>query len=415
MHTNNLNIIVFEHETIRIDRINHRGQKLEADCYKSLCAYYGDKGVPYFNLINNGIKFCEYVGVLQVGKYQIEILPKADKASGDRDELKWQKVLIAMLKESGRFPIVAPSSSNLKLKRHSILDLYFQLFVKEVKSIIHGGFVKKYCKVEQNLNSLKGRMLFDQHLRKNLVHAERFYTVSTSYSQNNIYNQILFKALRLITSISTTGVGDDARQLQLFFLDIKDIKISEETFNRLKFDRKTERYQPAIAIARLLLLNFHPDLSNGRNHVLALMFNMNFLWERYILSKLKKVALGFPNLTISGQDTKEFWNGRKIRPDIVVRSKHTTVIIDTKWKAIREVEPSIQDLRQMYAYNHHFNSNRSILLYPQDYDLLEMRESYSLPNLHLNHPEKNHSCEVVFVSVMDNERYFEDMLNEVNK
>ena len=410
MKTNSYNLVVFEHEAIRVDRLNQRGQILEDDCFKSLCSYYGEKGVPYFNIINNGIKFREYVGVLQVGRYQIEILPKADKGSGHGDELRWQKLLIAMLKESGRFPIVAPSTSNLKLKRNSILDLYFQLFIKEVKSIIHSGLVKKYCKVEQNVNALKGRMLFDRQLRKNLVHAERFYTVSTTYNQNNIYNQILFNALKLITSININEIGEDARRLQLFFLDFKDVKISEDTFDRLKFDRKTERYQPAIAIAKLLLLNFHPDLSNGRNHVLALMFDMNFLWERYILNRLKKVAREFPGLTISGQETKEFWNGRKIRPDIVVCSKCTTVIIDTKWKAIREVEPSIQDLRQMYVYNHHFNSNRSILLYPQVYDLLEMRESFSLPNLHLHDSEKDHSCEVVFVSIIDNELYFKDLL-----
>ena len=43
--------------------------------------FYHKSIIKYFNLIRNGIKFCNYVGVLQVGNLQIEILHKIDKSN----------------------------------------------------------------------------------------------------------------------------------------------------------------------------------------------------------------------------------------------------------------------------------------------------------------------------------------------
>ena len=109
-------ITVFEHQIIKlnqtIDGVLFNDAKL-----KALQSFYGDKGVPYFSLIHNGVRFNEHVGVIQVGETLIEVLPKADKHSiskGEKD--KWREVLIGMIRAVGLFEIHAPSSSQLKLK-----------------------------------------------------------------------------------------------------------------------------------------------------------------------------------------------------------------------------------------------------------------------------------------------------------
>lgn len=107
---------VFEYDTLR----------LTPPQYQAFQTYYGDKGVPYFNLINNGVRFCQFVGVLQIGNMTIEVLPKADKGN---DKGKWKSLLIGMLREVGVFNVHAPSSSDLKLQNNSILDLYLELFI----------------------------------------------------------------------------------------------------------------------------------------------------------------------------------------------------------------------------------------------------------------------------------------------
>ena len=53
--------------------------------------------------------------------------------------------------------------------------------------------------------------------------------------------------------------------------------------------------------------------------MLALLFDMNSLWEEYVLIKLKEVTRDL-DVEVFGQNSKRFWNGITIRPDIVVKN-----------------------------------------------------------------------------------------------
>jgi len=396
---------VFEHEWLRIDRKNYSGQLLSPDCYKALCNYFGEKGSDYFSLIHNGVKFRHYVGVLQIGRYSIEILPKADrKLSGD-DHGHWQKVLLYMLQNSGVFPVKAPTTSNLSLQKNSILDLYIRLFLNGVQQILQRGLIKKYRKTEGNLSSLKGRLMFHKQLQVNLIHKERFYTSYSVYDCENKINQILYKTLGLIARLYSGRLSNEAKILQLSFPDLEDLQVTENTFNHIKIDRKNEYYAESLAIAKLLLLNYHPDVSKGRNHVLALMFNMNYLWQQYVLHQLKKASQAMGDVFITGQDRESFWMGRDIKPDIVIRFANKSVVIDTKWKILeKDVEPSIEDIRQMYAYNHHFKCNQSLLLYPEVFGRSSFTSDFNLPNFHVSGLGESHSCGILFANVVNAEK-----------
>jgi 5-methylcytosine-specific restriction enzyme subunit McrC len=47
--------------------------------------------------------------------------------------------------------------------------------------------------------------------------------------------------------------------------------IIPQTFERLAFGRNTERSRRAIQLARLIILNYSPDLHGGREHVIAIL------------------------------------------------------------------------------------------------------------------------------------------------
>ncbi len=81
-----------------------------------------------------------------------------------------------------------------------------------------------------------------------------------------------------------------------------DIKVSDSLFSKIKFNRKNLAYKNAIAIAKMILLQYHPDIINGRNDVLALMFDMNKLWEKFVLVSLKD-----KDITVKGQNKKCFF------------------------------------------------------------------------------------------------------------
>ncbi len=365
-------IRVYEHRALRTDKPDDAGQKLTQPQLKLLQAYHGEKGTPFFTLINSGVKFCEYVGVLQVGSLTIEVLPKTD-ALNDKDT--WQRFLISMLRTTGMLEIEQTGFASLKLKNNSILDLYFTLFLKEVKYLLQTGLVKKYNSTEGNSFALKGNIVFGRHIQQNLVHAERFYVRSAVYSHDNIYNRLLVKTTKLIALIAKPSISAAAKSILFDLPECVEMVVSESTFTRLVFDRKTDAYKDAIGIARLLLLNFHPDIRRGENNVIALMFDMNVLWERYVYRTLKRKL----NETNPGEyEVREqlpsgFWKPtggsiRTIRPDIVIyrnpEKGQAHIVLDTKWKRLNNGKPDDGDLKQMLVYNLYKNSMRSALVYP---------------------------------------------------
>ncbi|PKV75288.1 McrC family protein [Pontibacter ramchanderi] len=359
---------VFEHSSLWA----HKGEpkkRLTDKQLQSLQAFHGEEGVPYYTLIHRGVRFTEYVGVLQVGGLTIEVLPKADK----NDSItKWHGMLIGMLKAVGLFNIQAPTTSDLSLRSNSILDLYFALYLQEVEYLLHRGLVKKYRKTESNATALKGSIQFAQHIQKNLVHQERFYVRHTTYDVQHQLHQILYKTLLLLKQINTnTALHSKIGSLLLNFPEQQDLKVSEATFEKITLNRKTESYSKALEIARMLLLNYHPDVSKGQNHVLALMFDMNMLWERFVYVSLRK---GFrkANLsyTLHDQVHKYFWkpthgSRSKIKPDIVInKDKTDCVVLDTKWKNLNGYNPSPDDLRQLYVYHQYYHAKKVALVYP---------------------------------------------------
>ncbi len=399
---NNKTIQVFEHQQLFIDNQCFTKQHWEA-----LGWYISKHNSDFFTLLPKGVKFNQYVGVIQVGNLTIEILPKIGKVSRENDKSLWQKVLIDMLRECHWMQVYAHEKASLRFKPNSILEAYFEIFINECEKLIRQGLVKKYRAIIHNSTTLKGKLLFSHQVQQNSIHKERFYTSHQIFDRENIFNQILLKALKLIPELSQSPyLKDKVSNLLLSFPELSDISVNTSTFEKLVFDRKTARYKEAIEIAAMLLLNYRPDIISGNNHVLAILFDMNDLWEEYVFRQLSRYKS--ENFLIRSQNSKTFWKpdnsrySKKIRPDIVIHNKETgeNVILDTKWKILENNIPDDSDLKQMFIYNEYWNGKQALLIYPnQSYTdepvyvggEFAKREDVTL----------NHSCGILKVPILD--------------
>jgi 5-methylcytosine-specific restriction enzyme subunit McrC len=378
---------VFEHEVIRYTGFRQR-VGFEKSHFLTLCDFHDSKSeFKFYSIVRDGIKFNQHVGVIKVGNITIEILPKTDQSNS---KAVWQEVLIRMLKEAGELNVQSLSQANLRLRSNHILDLYFELFIQEAEYLLRTGLVKRYRKHEENANALRGSLNFAKHIRSNLTHKERFYVNRQIYDVNECLNRIIRKAIDLLPSICFSNhLLVRVKRLQLNFPEVDEISISDKEFSNIKWDRKNDRYKTCIRIAELILLNYHPDISSGYNDVLAILFDMNTLWEKFILRRLKNSAP--KEMLISAQDSKFFWGPRKIRPDIFVTLNDRKVILDTKWKILRDSHPSDDDLKQMFTYNRYYDCNKAIMVYPS----IGQR-----PTSGIYHHD-NSSCRLEFINVLD--------------
>ncbi len=361
--------------------------------HKAFESYFRENdGCPFFVLIPQGIKFTSYVGVIHIGKLTIEVLPKTGK-SGSTEV--WHQVLLEMLKTCSLLTAKDVGNAPLRLRSNSILDLYFELFLNELDYLFRRGLMKQYRKKEGQQKALRGALVFGQHISKNIVHKERFYTRHTTYDRDHLIHQILYEALCLTESLANkVELGDLIGRLMLDFPPVQRLKVNPKTFERLSRNRKTEPYQKALEIAKLLLLNFRPDIRTGQNDMIALMFDMNRLWEEYVYRKLLRDSP--PGWKVKSQRSKLFWENKTIKPDLVLEKDGETYIIDTKWKIPSNRRPDDNDLKQIFAYNHHWNAKYSMLLYPKSSDEQDVSGKYHMP---LN--EQEHHCKLGFVDVLD--------------
>jgi len=351
-------ITVFEHSVLRIDTNDFSLLHLET------LQKFHSKNDTFFSLVHNGIRFKQFVGVLQVGNLTIEILPKMDDNVGNKD---WRSLLISMLKYVWSLKIHSPTESNLSLHHSSILDLYIELFCREIEILVHKGLIKQYRLQESNQKALKGAFVFSKHITKNIVHKELFYVRSSVYDQNHILHQILFKALIVLKRLKVNqSLHSMISKILQFFPEQKDINVSEMTFDRIAYNRKTEPYRKAISIAKLILLQFHPDVQNGKYDVLALLFDMNKLWEAYLTKYLQRKQSEY---TVVAQKNFPFTSeGRNIKPDILLQHKcdKSYTVLDAKWKKFTIANNvAIADLYQIYAYGKYFSATKAALVYPK--------------------------------------------------
>ena len=357
-------IQVFEHQSLKI------GDLFKQEHFEQLAAFSEKKSTKYFSLIHNGVKFSHYVGALQVGDLTLEILPKADNHSKP-DKTLWQGVLLDMLRECQLLKIESLTAANLRLRNNAFLNLYFELFVNEVEKLLQEGLIKAYKRTEGNLKVLKGRLVVPKHLRQNQFHKEQFYTNHEQYDFNHLLNQIIFKALGILGKIVVEPkLAFRIQKLKAHFPKLDNIEILESDFQKVQFHRQTIRYQNAIEIARLLILHYSPDIRGGSNHLIAILFDMNLLFEEFVYRQLKKCQN--EDLLVKRQQQKTFWNRRQLRPDILLNQKGKTIIIDTKWKILKKVSPGMEDLRQAYVYNQFFKAEKCVLVYPKVFDLEDL-------------------------------------------
>lgn len=353
-------IQVFEHNFLPV------GGKFEQRHFVALSKLNALHQYQYFDLKHNGVVFKQFVGVIHVDGLTIEILPKID--NNGEDVNLWQGVLVEMLRVTRKLKVQKVGDADVRKQQIHLLDIYFEWFLTEVQLLLHQGLIKQYYKETGNVKALKGKLEFASHINKNLVHKERFYTTHQVYDKDHLVHQVLFKALDIVEKC-TKGhyLYSKCKTVQLDFPEVTSISVTEATFAKLPKNRKTAPYETALAIARLIILNYAPNISSGNERMLALLFDMNSLWEEYVLVRLKQVQDEY-GVRISGQQSKGFWNGINIRPDIVIEKGEggakETFIIDTKWKNINGSKPSTDDLRQIYVYNEYWQSDKAMLLYP---------------------------------------------------
>lgn len=323
------------------------------------------------------IRLKNYVGIISLKSgTTIEILPKSTYGiASDACEFA-RRLVVEMLYASGNISYKSFQRTKLEaLGKTNLYEVFIRFFIDELTDLYKKGLKAGYIPFDDNANYLKGKLLFNEHIKRNIAHREKFYVGYETFSFDRVENRLIKSTLLYLKNKSHEKQNRrDIRRMLLILDEITPSQNYNIDFMRCDRGRTGKEYADVLSLCKVFLTQRSFTMYSGNNDATALLFPMNILFEKYI-DKQMAVEVAQLGWGFSDQDTgKHLFHHKKfpLRPDIVLRSKTNdrVVIIDTKWKRLYN-DPkenygiSQADMYQMYVYHTRYENVKTvILLYP---------------------------------------------------
>ena len=363
-----------------------------------------------------------YVGLIQMQTgYQIQVLPKIDFGDGSDEKstnVETKRVFLQMLRSMKDFPSKVFNDANLKMDRMNLYEIFINMYLQEVRTLVKHGIKSTYLSHEDNLNFFKGKLLVNEHIKKNSTHRERFYVRFDEYQVNRAENRLVKATLLKLQGITGSAENQkEIRQLLTAFEMVTPSANYQKDFSKVTIDRNTKDYDMLMRWSKVFLLNKSFTTFSGGTSARALLFPMERVFESYVAKQLKHTVAEL-NWELSAQD-KGFYlfdSPRQfaLRPDIVItRDDGTKIILDTKWKSLMDSPRknygiSQADMYQMYAYSKKYKTPEIWLLYPLNNEIRGHSDIFFDSDDGVN-------VKVFFVDVANIEESLEELKNRLIK
>lgn len=339
------------------------------------------KQMPWVRRSRRGVQVTSYVGVVAApGGTLIEILPKVGRArAAGTGEAR--ALLLKMLRCQPHISRLRFNSAQLAADRMPMLEVFIGEFLRAVVAVTRGGLRSTYQLREDDLPTLRGKLLVSQQLRRNLTRADRFHTAHDEFSADRPENRLIHAALRKVLGVSHDADHQRlARELVFAFTDVPVSQDPEKDFPRVQLDRNMRSYRDALDWAGMVLRDFTPTSAIGDQQAPSLLFPMEKLFEAYVAHHLQKQLPGPFRLHAQAKRhhlvRHEGAHWFQLRPDLVVSRQGTDVLVmDTKWKLLdsteeggpRRYDLSQGDFYQLHAYGRSYLGGQGavVLIYPR--------------------------------------------------
>ncbi|MFE1018069.1 MULTISPECIES: McrC family protein [Paenibacillus] len=322
-----------------------------------------------------------YVGFISTPKLQLQVLPKIfhdSSAHGTPDqEVEFSAQLLMRLLHYTGFLSVRelPSPQLMQRLDYDILELFIHLFLEQFLKLYERHVHRSYEDKEENLQFIKGKVLFQPSLRQNYGLRHAHIVAYQEFTEDTLLNQI-FKSVMLIIGQKTKSADNKKKLAQalMYLEDVSRIKLSSQVFNRVKFNRMNEVYRPAFNLAKLFYSNALPGLYGGDDQVFTFLVPLNRMFETFVYRLLDNglskqlIDIHYQKQAYLDQENKQFL----VKPDYLLSSaanrNEILLVGDAKYKNPiynNQVKPAEADLYQMLVYSMKFNSNELVLFYPK--------------------------------------------------
>ena len=326
----------------------------------------------------------QYVGYIEtpcgVG---IEVLPKSTQPehTGTNAHIATARLmLINMLEKVMGVTFKSTALAELNTRNKPIHEWIFTQFLAALKTIVLKGVRNDYERIEEESRFVRGQLDVRKQIANQLTgKAALFHIKHDVYTPNRLENRLLASALRMILRVSKHVDNIQlAHELNLYFADIPAEPNPLKVWHQWQKSRLLLHYEPIKPWCALILFGQNPEFMQGSDQGIALLFDMNKLFEAYVPQCLKthhKVKEQAQNkYLLRDESNKGFF---QLKPDLIIDD---VVVADCKWKLIDAQQKATQygsafnisssDLYQLGMHGLNYLPHESgtlILFYPENH------------------------------------------------
>ena len=341
----------------------------------------GSQRPPVFVMRNGRLRAQNYVGIIETRRGTvIEILPKIDLSPGGEEDTR--RVFLTMLRDwRGLRQAQLDGASIRAIRRFGMFEAFVHLFLTSVVLLTRRGFARAYRTREANLPRLRGRILFPQHVRDNLIDRSRFYVGYDEFTADRPANRLIHLTLRRLTAIVRHPANRQrVHQLRIVFSDVPTSTNVDADWARHRVDRSMRHYDTVMPWVGLFLFGHGLATFSGPHVSRALLFPMEEVFEDFVTAAVRRHQQRFAvrsqgpmrHLATDEVGKRTFW----LKPDIVLTERgQVRFILDAKWKRLdpgaRNHGVSQGDAYQLFAYGRRYGCRRVVLVYPRTTEFRE--------------------------------------------
>ena len=326
------------------------------------------------------LKLSQWVGVIRTPDGTVlEILPKTHRR-GD-DPRASRALLLKMLAATDeRFKVAPPA--DLDPAQMPLLEVFLRYALEGFRAAVRRGVPHAYVAVQEERAGLKGKLQLTRQLRQLPHRAHKLHVKYDDYLPDRPENRLVRLSVERIARVTTLMRSKQlARELSQVLGSVPPSQQVHRDFAAWRLERGHAHFAPLEALCRLVLFELNPLVSGETSRALAVLFDMNRVYEAFVAHLLRRDQ---PTWQVRTQVTGHALgtvNGQRafaLRPDLLITLPDgSTLVADTKWKRLVPDEPPTYgvpnaDAYQMLAYSEVFqrgDDQHLWLIYPQTRDL----------------------------------------------
>lgn len=354
------------------------------------------RGAPVFQISNRSIRARQFVGTVCIGNKELQVLPKLLRSRANPERNKQiLRNLFFMMEYVNQLSGIDSGVHKLAENNGSFVEAYIQIFANRLIHLLQRTPPKGYVKRKENLNCVRGKIQIKENLRYNSINQSCLFCEFDEFTLDNSFNQTFkFVASTLLRIASVIDTKKALLRAVSLLSDVETRAVSYDSVRNIVVPERSKELDAVFGMAKMFLRYLSVDIYSGRANAVAILIDMNGLFEDFIFHLLNRSrsALGIKEV--------HFQKGRRLvqgvreigKPEFESRSLFDTfqdivldfesgsrLVIDTKYKHVSRSNSHYgilnADVYQLLAYRELNSCEKDAavaLIYPENEEKLRL-------------------------------------------